>query len=77
MFWFDSSQLQTTVALNYDLATSGINQYTLLVSVNDTENVDFIRVTVMVQDINDNDPVFANDSYRFAAMWNAKCVQSW
>ena len=70
VFRLYSSQLQTTVALDYDLATSGIDQYVLLVSVNDTENVDFVQVTVMVQDINDNDPVFANDSYRFATMWN-------
>ena len=65
MFWFDSAQLQTTVALDFDLATSGVDRYTLTVRVNDTENADFVQVTVIVRDINDNDPVFANDTYKY------------
>ena len=60
----DSIQLLTTVALNYDLRTLGTQSYDLRVSVNDTEQVDFLQINVLVQDINDNDPVFANESYK-------------
>ena len=59
-----SSQLRTTVPLNYDLRTSGTRSYDLTVSVNDTEHVDFVEVTVLVLDINDNDPEFSNETYR-------------
>ena len=56
----DSAQLWTTVALNYDLGTQS---YDLRVSVNDTEQVDFLQINVLVLDINDNDPMFANETY--------------
>ena len=59
----DSAQLLTTVALNYDLRTLGTQSYDLRISVNDTEQVDFLQVNVLVQDINDNDPMFANETY--------------
>lgn len=58
------AQLQTTVPLNFDLRTSGTISYSLIVSVNDTEHVDYVEVNVMVLDINDNDPMFDNDTYR-------------
>lgn len=59
----DSSQLLTTVALNYDLRTLGTQSYDLTVSVNDTEHVDFLQINILVQDVNDNDPVFSNETY--------------
>ena len=60
----DSMQLLTTVALNYDLRTLGTQSYDLIVSVNDTEQLDFLQINVLVQDVNDNDPIFANETYK-------------
>ena len=59
-----SAQLRTTVPLDYDLRTSGTRAYSLTVSVNDTEHVDFVEIAVQVLDINDNDPEFSNETYR-------------
>lgn len=54
----------TTVALNYDLRTLGTQSYDLRISVNDTEQVDFLQINVLVQDVNDNGPMFANETYK-------------
>lgn len=57
--------LTTTIDLDYDLVTTD-RFPTLNVSVNDTEFIAFLTVNVEVVDINDNSPVFDNDTYRYS-----------
>ena len=46
----------------------GTQSYDLIVSVNDTEQLDFLQINVLVQDVNDNDPIFANETYKQVAI---------
>lgn len=55
--------LNTNIILDFDLAIA-VQYYTLNISVNDTEFLDFLTVNIELVDINDNSPIFANDSYR-------------
>ena len=55
--------MNTSLVLDFDLITA-VKFYTLNISVNDTENVDFLTVNIGLVDINDNSPEFANATYR-------------
>ena len=55
--------LVTTQALEYDIASSGNQSYTLRIIVNDTMHYDDVTLTVDVVDINDNEPAFENTTY--------------
>lgn len=54
--------LNTELVLDFDL-TASVHFYTLTISVNDTENVDFITVNIQLVDINDNAPIFSVSEY--------------
>lgn len=55
--------VNTAITLDFDLI-SAAQFYTLNISVNDTENAEYLTVNIELVDINDNSPEFANDSYR-------------
>lgn len=56
--------LNTNIVRDFDLTTR-VQYYTLNISVNDTKFLDFLTVNIELVDINDNSPIFANDSYRY------------
>lgn len=70
-----SGLLNTVIVLNYDLM-SAVRFYNLNISVNDTRYVDFVTVNVELVDINDNSPVFANDSYRYVSKLFLSCCMA-
>ena len=56
--------LNTNIVLDFDL-NNPVRFYTLNISVNDSELLDYLTVNVELVDINDNTPIFTNDSYRW------------
>ena len=60
----ETGVITTTIDLDYDLVTTD-RFPTLNVSVNDTEFVAFLTLNIEVVDINDNSPMFDNDTYRW------------
>jgi len=63
--FFSRNVLVTNIMLDHDLTTTGTQDYSPTVTVNDTENAAFLIVHVQVIDINDNDPIFENRTYNF------------
>ena len=69
MWWYDdivhlcSNTIITTGQLDYD-ANPDLRKPELTVVVNDTEFTDEITVNIVLVDINDNTPMFENDTYQ-------------
>ena len=54
----------TSARIDYD-DIAEFREQTLMISVNDTLFTDDMTLTIQLQDINDNSPVFLNQSYRY------------
>ena len=62
-FVLSGAALNTTISLDYDFLSVALRSYTLQIRVNDSANIDILRVDITLVDLNDNSPIFANDSY--------------
>ena len=62
--FFCRNVIVTSMKLDYDLHHE-LRQQTLTIVVNDTLFTDEATVTIQLVDINDNAPVFQNDSYQY------------
>jgi len=66
--------LNTTRSLDYDVSTPNLDHFILTVVANDSLNPSTLTVNVMLVDINDNSPIFSNDSYTYVVTATEKIL---